>query len=136
MKRQAPSRLATARTRAHRPGSGGPDRTISEDDYEDWQRPAGIFVLAPISGGALDAIRDVQRRFDPKLADAHDPHITMAGSSGVGPIRAGTPVDEMLRRLAPVAAATPVLTLKLGRPRRFMQTDIISLPLDPHGPLV
>ncbi len=27
------------------------------------------------------------------------------------------------------------LTLALGRPHRFMQTDIISLPLDPHGPL-
>jgi 2'-5' RNA ligase len=116
-------------------GRAGPGRPIGEDDYEDWQRPAGIFVLAPIGGGAVDAIRDVQRRFDPKLAEAHDPHITLAGSSGVGPIRAGTPVDEMLHRLTPVAAATPALTLVVGNPRRFMQTNIIILPLDPHGPL-
>jgi 2'-5' RNA ligase len=105
------------------------------DDHEDWARPAGIFVLAPIAGDAAVAIREAQRRFDPKLADAYPPHITLAGSSGVGPIRPNTPVDELWRRLAPVAAATPVLSLPVGRPQRFMQTQIISLPMDPHGPL-
>lgn len=106
-----------------------------DDEDENWQRPAGIFVLAPIGGGALDAILDLQKRYDPKLAGAHLPHVTLAGSSGVGPIRAGTSVDELRHRLEPVAASTPVLTLMLGLPRRFMQTRVISLPMDPHGPL-
>lgn len=115
--------------------SGRPEWSSLEEDDEDWQRPAGIFVLAPIGGGALEAIRELQRRYDPKLAGVQPPHITLAGSSGVGPIRAGTTVDDLRRRLEPVALETPVLTLMLGLPRRFMQTRIISLPLDPHGPL-
>jgi 2'-5' RNA ligase len=119
-------------------GRAGPERLPSGDDEygdEDWARPGGIFVLAPITGEAEVAIREAQRRFDPKLADAYPPHITLAGSSGVGPIRANTPVDELRRRLSPVAEATPVLSLPAGRPQRFMQTHIISLPMDPHGPL-
>jgi 2'-5' RNA ligase len=113
----------------------GADWSTSDTDDEDWQRPAGIFVLAPIGGGAVDAIRELQQRYDPKLAGAQPPHVTLAGSSGVGPIRAGTSVGELRRRLEPVARETPVLTLPLGLPRRFMQTRIISLPMDPHGPL-
>ncbi len=115
--------------------AAGPEWSSADEEDEEWQRPAGIFVLAPIGGGAVDAIRELQRRFDPKLAGAQPPHITLAGSSGVGPIRAGTSVEELRRCLSPVALTTPVLTLRLGMPSRFMQTRIISLPLDPHGPL-
>jgi 2'-5' RNA ligase len=107
----------------------------ADDEYDEWQRPAGIFVLAPIVGPAAAAIRQLQSRYDPKLAAAYPPHITLAGSSGVGPIRAGTSVEELRRHLAPVAAATPALELPFGAAQRFMQTDIISLPLDVHGPL-
>ena len=113
----------------------GPEWPSADEEDEEWQRPAGIFVLAPIGGSAVDAISELQRRFDPKLAGGQPPHITLAGSSGVGPIRAGTSVEELRRCLSPVARTTPVLTLMLGTPRRFMQTRIISLPLDPHGPL-
>jgi len=108
---------------------------FADDEYEDWQRPSGIFILAPIAGPGADEIRAVQRQHDPKLAAAYGPHVTLAGSSGVGPIRAGTPLAEIHRVLAPLAAATSRLELEVGAPQRFMQTDIISLPLDPHGPL-
>jgi len=108
----------------------GPD-----DEYDEWRRPAGIFVLAPLAGPVADAIHELQRRFDPKLAAAYVPHVTLAGSSGVGPIRPGTPIDTIEARLAPVARSTPPLQLRFGRPYRFMQTNIISLPLDVHGPL-
>jgi len=106
-----------------------------DDELEEWQRPAGIFVLAPIAGPAAPVLAELQRRFDPKLAGSQPPHITLAGSSGVGPIRPGTAVGELRRLLEPVARATPVLRLVLGPPQRFMQSDIVSLPLDPHGPI-
>jgi len=111
--------------------------TDFDDEYadEEWKRPAGIFVLAPIQGPAAIRVRAIQLETDPKLAAAHPPHVTLAGSSGVGPIRAGTPVDEIRERLQPIAQRTPPLTLRFGMPQRFMQTSIISLPLDVHGPL-
>ena len=34
-----------------------------------------------------------------------------------------------------VATATPPLELQFGAPTRFMQTEIVSLPLDPNGPI-
>jgi hypothetical protein len=61
--------------------------------------------------------------------------VTLAGSSGMGPIDPETPIEELRRRLAPVALATPPLLLAFGHPVRFMQTNIVVLPLSPHGPL-
>jgi 2'-5' RNA ligase len=110
--------------------------TLTDDDeYVDWRRPGGIFVLAPISGAAADAVRQLQHHYDSKLATAYPPHVTVAGSSGVGPIRPGTTTDEIRRCLTPVADATPALSLPFGPPQRFMQTNVVSLPLSPHGPL-
>jgi 2'-5' RNA ligase len=111
------------------------DLGYADDEYPDWERPAGIFVLAPIAGPMAGVIRELQSRFDPKLAGAYVPHITLAGSSGVGPIRADTPVESIRRQLGPIADATAPLHLPFGRPQRFMQTNIVSLPLDVHGPL-
>jgi 2'-5' RNA ligase len=106
-----------------------------DDEYEEWERRSGIFVLAPIAGAAAVRVRELQATYDAKLAAAYPPHITLAGSSGVGPIRGDTPLDVIRRQLAPVVESTPPLELRFGRPQRFMQTDIISLPLDAHGPL-
>jgi 2'-5' RNA ligase len=106
-----------------------------DDPFADWARPAGIFVLAPIAGAAAAVIQDLQARYDAKLAGAFRPHITLAGSSGVGPIRGDTPIGAIGDALGPIARSTPPLTLAFLRPQRFMQTDIISLPLDPHGPI-
>jgi hypothetical protein len=111
------------------------DRNAVDDEYDDWRRPAGIFVLAPIAGPAAAVIRELQERYDPKLAAAFPPHVTLAGSSGVGPISARTSQDALQRALGPIAASSDQLALPLGRPQRFMQTDIISLPFDPHGPV-
>ena len=35
----------------------------------------------------------------------------------------------------PVAAATQAITLRFQPPMRFLQREIVVLPLDPHGPL-
>lgn len=108
----------------------------ADDDEEPvWQRPAGLFVFSNVAGPAAERIQEIQRRFDPKLASAHFPHLTLAGSSGVGPISPSTPLDVVRDAMRRVAAATPPLDLVFGPPTRFMQTDIVSLPLDPHGPI-
>lgn len=94
-----------------------------------------MFVLAPIAGPAAAVVQRLQARYDPKLARSFSPHVTLAGSSGVGPIRADTSIDAIRDALGPVASATQPLALAFLPPQRFMQTDIISLPLDPHGPI-
>ena len=95
----------------------------------------GIFVLAELPGEAGAAVRDIQQRYDPKLARLTPPHVTLVGSSGVGAIPTDTPVERIRAALEPIAAATAPMRLPFGAPHRFMQTDIISLPLDPNGPL-
>ena len=105
------------------------------DGGRDWRRPKGIFVLAPVGGEAGERIAEIQRRFDPKLSASQVPHVTLAGSSGVGPIQAGTSVERLREALEPIARATPPLTVHFGAPTRFMQTNIVSLPLDPNGPV-
>ena len=80
-------------------------------------------------------VGEIQARFDPKLARLMPPHITIIGSSGAGPIAPATPVEELRSLLEPIASSTPPLTLRLGHTVRFMQTDIIVLELNPHGPL-
>ncbi|WP_306523103.1 2'-5' RNA ligase family protein [Gemmatimonas sp.] len=95
----------------------------------------GIFVLAELPGEAGAAVRAIQEQYDPKLARLTPPHVTLVGSSGVGAIPTDTPVAHIRAALEPIAASTAPMRLPLHAPHRFMQTDIISLPLDPNGPL-
>jgi len=46
----------------------------------------GFFIVAELTGPSRDAVLEVQRWADPKLAKDTTPHITLVGSSGVGPI--------------------------------------------------
>lgn len=105
------------------------------DSGRDWRRARGIFVILPVTGEAGARIAAVQQRYDPKLAAMGKPHVTLVGSSGAGPIAPGTTEDELRAALEPVFRATPPLTLHFLPPARFMQTSIVSLPLDPHGAL-
>jgi 2'-5' RNA ligase len=107
------------------PRSGGPD----------WRRPSGIFIIAEVSGDVGRRIHEIQREFDPKLAAQMAPHVTLIGSSGAGPIAAATTIDELRAALEPITRTTPPLTLHFSAPVNFMQTPIVVLPLDPHGPL-
>jgi 2'-5' RNA ligase len=95
----------------------------------------GIFILAELTGPAAEQVHALQLRYDPKLARSTRPHVTVAGSSGMGPIERATTPEALRQVLAPIAADTPPLVLPFGPPQRFMQTEIVSLPLDPHGPL-
>jgi 2'-5' RNA ligase len=96
---------------------------------------SGIFVVIPVDGPAGDAVATIQEWADPRMAKSSPPHITIVGSSGVGPMPLDTPIELIQERLGQIAATTPPLTLTFERPHRFVQTDIVVLPLDPHGPL-
>lgn len=102
---------------------------------EGWRKPPGIFIIAEVDGVAGQRIREIQQAYDPKLARSLAPHITIAGSSGVGPIMADTAVAELRHRLEPICQSMEPLELTLQPPHRFMQTDIVVLPLDPNGPI-
>jgi 2'-5' RNA ligase len=95
----------------------------------------GTFILAELGGDAGARIRALQERYDPKLARESPPHVTLAGSSGLGVVPPDVPRARVLELLAPVGAATPPLELPFGPPERFPGTNIVVLPLDPHGPI-
>jgi len=95
----------------------------------------GIFILAELPEEIGERISTINERYDPKLARYKPPHITLTGSSGVGPIPPSIDVEVMRERLEPIAEETAPITLRFHPPQRFMQTDIIVLPIDPHGPI-
>jgi 2'-5' RNA ligase len=95
----------------------------------------GIFILAELPGEIADRIREINERYDPRLARYRPPHITLTGSSGAGPIPPSVTVDEIRGKLESIVADTAPITLSFQPPQRFMQTDIIVLPIEPHGPI-
>lgn len=95
----------------------------------------GIFIIAEVGGEAGEQISAINERFDPRLARYKAPHVTITGSSGVGPIPGSVTPLYLSEKLVPITSTTPPMTLRFGPPMRFMQTEIVVLPLDPHGPL-
>jgi 2'-5' RNA ligase len=95
----------------------------------------GIFVIIELPASLAEGIASVQRANDPRLAALWPPHVTLIGSSGAGPIFADTPIGELKELIGAVAARTAPIALRFGAPVRFPDRDIVSLPLDPHGPL-
>lgn len=95
----------------------------------------GIFVTTELEGEFAERVHALQMEFDPKMGRYLPPHITLIGSSGAGPLLSDVPLMELKAKILPVAAATPPITLQLGEPERFVGRNIVSLRLDPHGPL-
>lgn len=95
----------------------------------------GIFITAELEGALADRIHALQEEFDPKMARALPPHVTLTGSSGAGPLPPDTPIDVLKAAILPIAATTAPITLRFGHPERFVGRNIVSLRLDPHGPL-
>ena len=95
----------------------------------------GIFILAELPKEIAERVKAINERYDPKLARYKPPHITLTGSSGAGPIPPSVEVEEMREKLEPITSTTAPLELSFGKPHRFMQTDIVTLPIDPHGPI-
>jgi 2'-5' RNA ligase len=112
-----------------------PDEDEWGDDDEAWRGQPTIFLIVEVRGSLGTAIADIQRRYDPKLAARSAPHLTLTGSSGLGPLPASLSREDLRRALQPIVASTAPFVVSLGRAERFMQTNIIVLPIDPHGPI-
>jgi 2'-5' RNA ligase len=95
----------------------------------------GIVVIAELSGAVAERIHEVQERYDPRMAAELPPHLTLIGSSGMGPISVRTSPEALREALLPVSQSTPPLTLEFDHPIRFMQSNVVVLPLDPNGPV-
>ncbi|HEY5020914.1 MAG TPA: 2'-5' RNA ligase family protein [Gemmatimonadaceae bacterium] len=95
----------------------------------------GIFILAELPAEIADRVRAINERYDTRLSRYRPPHITLTGSSGAGPIPPSVSVEEMREKLEPITRDTAPITLSFQPSQRFMQTDIVVLPVDPHGPL-
>lgn len=98
-------------------------------------QPNGIFVISELGGEAGRIIKEINEKYDPKLARYKSPHVTITGSSGAGPILPNVTVEQLREALIPIASATEPISMRFGPPMRFMQSDIVVLPLDPHGPI-
>ena len=95
----------------------------------------GIIVMSELRGPLAERLREIQRRFDPRMAAELPPHVTIAGSSGMGPISPTTTDDEIAIALERVARATEPFTVQLQPPRQFMQSTVVTLQIDPNGPI-
>lgn len=109
--------------------------SIDAELSDRWRRGPGIFVVIDARGEAGRQIHSIQLAYDPKLANYLPPHLTLAGSSGIGPIDPRTPPEQLREAMSEIAATTPPMELTFQPPIRFMQTDIVVLPVDHHGPL-
>ena len=91
--------------------------------------------MSELRGEIAARVLEIQRRVDPRMAAELPPHVTITGSSGMGPISPAV-TDEMLRvALEPVAAATAPFTVRLQPPKAFMQSTVVSMQIDPNGPI-
>jgi 2'-5' RNA ligase len=96
---------------------------------------AGIVIISELYGPLAARIHAVQQLYDPRMAAELPPHITLTGSSGMGPIDDDTTIEELERALAPIASTTAPITLRFELPMQFMQSNVVVLPIDPHGPI-
>ena len=78
---------------------------------------SGIFILAPINGPVGERIAQVQAEYDPQLARLGPPHVTLAGSSGMGPIAPAPRWTSCATLSAPIAEQTAPIELQFGRRR-------------------
>lgn len=95
----------------------------------------GIVMMSELHGVIADRVREIQQRYDPRMAAELPPHITITGSSGMGPISPDTTDEELRAALEPIAVATAAFSVLLEPPMRFMQSTVVVMPIDPHGPI-
>jgi hypothetical protein len=80
---------------------------------------SGIFVFAPIGGEVGERILALQRRVDPRLGALNQrPHVTLVGSSGMGPIAPDTTTgcDSHRPRTLSTTTAASTAAVQTTRP--------------------
>ena len=96
---------------------------------------SGIVVMSELHGAIAARLRAIQQLYDPRMAAELPPHVTLTGSSGIGPFSPATTDEELRDALAPVAAATTPFTVRFDPPMRFMQSTVVVMAIDPNGPI-
>jgi len=94
----------------------------------------GIVVVAELTGPVAKRIHAAQEQYDPRMAAELPPHLTLIGSSGMGPISVRTDPERLREALLHGTRGTAPMTLSFEPPMRFMQSDVVVLPVDPNGP--
>src|SRR3954471_2013348 len=95
----------------------------------------GIIVMSELHGAIAARLHDIQMEYDPRMAAELPPHVTITGSSGIGPFTPATTNDELRVALEQVAAATAPFTVRFDPPMRFMQSTVVVMTIDPNGPI-
>lgn len=95
----------------------------------------GIIVMSELRGAVADRLLEIQRKYDPRMVAELPPHITITGSSGMGPISPDTTDAELRAALEPVAATIAPFTVRLEPPMQFMQSPVVVMEIDPNGPI-
>jgi 2'-5' RNA ligase len=95
----------------------------------------GVIIMSELRGELAARVQELQQQFDPRMAAELPPHITITGSSGMGPIAPATSDDELRAALEPIAASTEPIAVRLEPPMRFMQSTVVVMPIDPNGPI-
>src|SRR5438270_9197258 len=95
----------------------------------------GVIIMSELRGELAARVQDLQRRFDPRMAAELPPHITITGSSGMGPISPSTTDEELRAALTQVAAVTSPFTVQFDPPMRFMQSTVVVMAINPNGPI-
>ena len=95
----------------------------------------GIVVMSELRGEIAEWLLSIQRKYDPRLAVELPPHVTITGSSGMGPISPSTSDVELRRALDTVARSTPPFAVRFKPPMRFMQSTVVVMTIDPNGPI-
>ncbi len=91
--------------------------------------------MSELHGDVGARLREIQERYDPRMAAELPPHVTLTGSSGIGPFSPATTDADLRDALAPVAAATAPFTVRFDPPMRFMQSTVVVMAIDPNGPI-
>jgi len=95
----------------------------------------GIVVLSELRGLLAEGVHEIQQRYDPRMAAELPPHVTLTGSSGMGPIDPVTTDAQVRDALEPIAASMAPFEVRFQAPMRFMQSTVVVMPIDPNGPI-
>jgi 2'-5' RNA ligase len=95
----------------------------------------GIVVMFELVGALRERLRELHMAYDPRLAAELPPHVTITGSSGMGPISPETTDEGLRQALEPVARDAAPFAVRLEPPMRFMQSTVVVMPIDPNGPI-
>lgn len=94
----------------------------------------GSAIVMEIRGRVRQQVQWLREEFDPVLADNIPVEITVAGSSGIGPILPGQDGAVILNELSCIAHRMKPFEARLGQVTRFPGTDIFVFEVLPREP--